>query len=154
MVKAQTDTKLARNFCHTYNFKPTVVCHQNRRSQGIISSTCWSSRAYFQLRNRLSPPGGRFFPLLELFPSNLATPSESPTPRSYICVILEVWQHDSRANGPSSGPPAAPQFSAAPDSPLAAVVATASPLFALLERLAPDQHASFLRVGARLPSHL
>ena len=40
------------------------------------------------------------------------------------------------------------------DSPLAAVAPTASPSFALLERLTSDQNALLLRVKARLPSHL
>ena len=44
--------------------------------------------------------------------------------------------------------------SAVTASPLAAAAATASPSPALLERLTPEQRASFLRVWERLPSRL
>ena len=45
-------------------------------------------------------------------------------------------------------------ISATTASPLAAAAATASTSPALIERLTPKQHASFMRVWERLPSHL
>ena len=59
-----------------------------------------------------------------------------------------------RRPGLSSGLPAVTPISAVPATPLAAAAATASPSPALLERLTPEQCASFLHVWERLPSHL
>ena len=70
-----------------------------------------------------------------------------------MCVSLDVLQHDSRAPGLSSGPPAVTPISAVTASPLAIAAVTASPSPALLERLAPEQCALFLRIWERLPSH-
>ena len=69
-------------------------------------------------------------------------------------VPLDAIQHDSSPPGFSSSPPAVTSISPVMASPLAAATATASPSSALLERLAPEQRASFLRVWERLPSHL
>ena len=71
-----------------------------------------------------------------------------------MCVPLDAMQHDSRPPGLSSGPPAVTLISAATASPLAAAAVTASTSPALLEHLTPQQHASFLHVWERLPSHL
>ena len=71
-----------------------------------------------------------------------------------ICVPLDVLQHDSRAPGFSSDPPAMTPISAVTASPLAAAAATASPSPALLWRLTSEQRASFLRAWERLPTHL
>ena len=69
-----------------------------------------------------------------------------------MCVPLHAMRHDSRAPGLSSGPPAVTLISAVTASSLAAAAAATSPSPALLERLIPEQHASFLRVWERLPS--
>ena len=71
-----------------------------------------------------------------------------------MCVPLDALQHDGRPSGPSSDPPGVTPVSAVTASPLASVAATASLSPALLERLAPEQRASFLRVWERLPSRL
>ena len=70
--------------CRGYNCARRLFFdHQNRRSQGVISSTCCPSRTYYQLRNTSPPPDGRSFPSFELQTSDPATSLESPTPRSY-----------------------------------------------------------------------
>ena len=68
-----------------------------------------------------------------------------------MCASVDASQHDSQPSGPSSGPPGANQVSAVTTSPLATAAATASPSPALLERLTPEQRASFLRVWERPP---
>ena len=70
------------------------------------------------------------------------------------CVLLDASQHDGRRSCSSSDPPGVTSISVVTTSPLAAAAATASPSPALLERLTPEQRASFLRVWKRLPSHL
>ena len=69
-------------------------------------------------------------------------------------VLLDAMQHDSRPPSPFSGPPVVTLISAVTASSLAAAAATATPSSALLERLTPEQRASFLRVRKRLPAHL
>ena len=71
-----------------------------------------------------------------------------------MCVPLDALQHDCRPFGPSSDPCGITPVSAVTASPLAAAAAMASPSPALLERLIPEQRASFLRVWERLPSYL
>ena len=71
-----------------------------------------------------------------------------------MCVPLDAIQHDGRPSGPSSDPPGVTPVSAVTASPLTAAAATTSPSPALLERLTPEQRASFLRVCERLQSHL
>ena len=71
-----------------------------------------------------------------------------------MCVPRDVLQHDSRAPGLSPGPPVPTPISAVTASPLASAADTASPSPALLERLTPEQRASFLRVWEQLPAHL
>ena len=71
-----------------------------------------------------------------------------------MSVPLDALQHVGRHSGPSSDPPAVTPISAVTAPALAAVAATASASPALLERLTPEQRASFLRVWERLPSHL
>ena len=75
-------------------------------------------------------------------------------PAPLMSVPLDALQHDGRPSGPSSDLPGVTPVSAATASPLAAVATTASPSPALLERLTPEQCASFLRVWERLPPHL
>ena len=104
------------------------------------------SQSYIpQLRNLSSPPDGRSCSSLELQTSNLATSSESPTPRSWEFR----WTHCSRMADPQALPLAYlryPKVSAVMDSPVAATVASFSPSATVLERMTPDQNSSFLRV--------
>ena len=97
---------------------------------------------------RLRAAGLPFVGVADLEPGDLLGVTRAPLMR----LPVDALQHNRRVTGPSSGPPAVPQVSAVTDSPLTAA-AKASPSPALLERLAPDQHASFLRVSTRLPSH-
>ena len=71
-----------------------------------------------------------------------------------MSVPLDDLQHVGRPSGLSSHLPGVTPVSAVTAPPLAAVAAPASPSPALLERLTPEQRASFLRVWERLPSHL
>ena len=71
-----------------------------------------------------------------------------------MCGSLDASQHDGQPSGPSSDPPRANQVSAVTTSPLATAAATPSPSLALLERLTPEQRASFLHVWERPPSLL
>ena len=71
-----------------------------------------------------------------------------------MCLPLSVMQHDSRPPGLSSGPPPVTPTSDVAASPVAAATAMTLPLPTLLERLTPEQRASFLRAWERLPSHL
>ena len=94
----------------------------------------------------LSPLGDRSCSSLGWRTSSLAT--------SLMCVPLDAMKQDSRPPGPSFGPPAVSQVTSIAGSSLVAAAATALPSPALFERLTPDQRVSFLRVWARLPSHL
>ena len=71
-----------------------------------------------------------------------------------MSVPLDALQHVGRSSGLPSDPPGVTPVSAVTAPPLAAVAAPASPSPALLERLTPEQRASFLCVWERLPSHL
>ena len=64
-----------------------------------------------------------------------------------LSVALDVLQQDNRAPSPPSGLLEVSPVSAVSASPLAAPAS-------LLERLSPEQHASYLSVRARLPWHL
>ena len=68
-----------------------------------------------------------------------------------LSVPLNVLQQDNRAPSPPSGLSEVSSVSAVIASPVAA---PASPSPALLERLSPEQRASFLHVWARLSLHL
>ena len=68
-----------------------------------------------------------------------------------ISVPLDALQHVDRSSSPYSDPPGVTPVSAVTAPPLAAVAAPASPSPALLERLTPEQRASFLRVWERPP---
>ena len=88
--------------------------------------------------------GRQVIPLVEvsnLEPGDLLGVAHAPL----MCVSLDALQHDGRPSGPSSGSPGVTPISVVTSSPLAAATATASPSPALLERLTPEQRASFLR---------
>ena len=97
--------------------------------------------------------GRQVIPLVgvsNLEPGNILGAVHAPL----MCVPLDALQHDGRPFDPSSGPPEVTPISAVTASPLAAAAATASPSPVLLERLTPEQIASFLCVWERLLLHV
>ena len=71
-----------------------------------------------------------------------------------MCVPLDAMQHDRRSPALPSGPPAVTPISTFTASPLAAEAGIASRSSALLERLSPEQHASYVFSWERQSSHL
>ena len=89
--------------------------------------------------------GRQLLPLVEvadLEPGDILGVAHAPL----LSVPLGVLQQDNRAPNPPSGLSEVPPVPAATASSLAA---PALPSSSLLERLGPDQRASFLRVWAR-----
>lgn len=97
--------------------------------------------------------GRQVLPLVgvaDLKPGDILGVARDPLMR----VLLDVLPHDSQAAVSSSDSSAVLSVSAVRASPPAARAAPVSPSPALLQRLNPEQYASFLRVRASLPSHL
>ena len=120
---------------------------------GTIWWTCFPSLTCPRRRNTSIESGRQVIPLAgvsNLDPGDILGVAHAPR----MCVPLDALQQDGRPSGSFSAPPGVTPIIAVTASPLAAAAATALPSPALLKRLTPEQHASFLRVWERLPSHL
>ena len=125
-----------------------------RHSPGITRSTCSLSQTCTQFRDTSVTSGRQVLPLVgeaDLETGDIFAVAHAPL----MSVALDALQHDRRALCPPPWPMCGVSpVSTVPASPLAAVTAPASTSPALLERSTSEQRTSFLRVWARLPSHL